>query len=473
MSTAGFRTADLKGPAEDAKPGEHIHLAMAYAADNTIRLYRNGRPYGNIHQPLIDSPAARLQTYYAGDAVIRLNAGQGFELAEASLYDSALNTETVTAVYRAGPPVFTATPVQMTAADRDRIQTLNQELAQLIGRLKAFPEPEKAHAIKAEPPPPTHVLIRGDVNRKGERVTPGVLSCLAQGDSSLGLAEGSSEGERRRRIAEWITSANNPLFARVMVNRVWNYHFGTGLVDTPNDFGFNGGRPSHPELLDSLARQFIQQGWSLKKLHREIVLSQTYRQGSHFEPGSAAKDAENRLLWRFPPRRLEGEAVRDSMLAVSGTLNPKMNGPSFRPFEAKPKGAYQNYVHKEVDEPEFLRRTIYRMNVNSAGNPMLESLDCPLPSVKTPKRPSTTTALQSLSLMNSEFTTRQAKALARRVVAEAGGAPAAQIDRAFRLTLGRPPAPDEIRSSLELVGTHGLEPLCWGLFNATEFLYVE
>ena len=170
----------------------------------------------------------------------------------------------------------------------------------------------------------------------------------------------------------------NPLFARVMVNRVWHYHFGSGLVKNPNDFGFNGGTPSHPELLDWLAQEFIRGGWSLKKLHKLILMSQSYQQSSEFVPEAAEKDADNRLLWRYAPMRLPGEAVRDAMLAVSGQLNPSMYGPSFRPFNIiKNTGSYHSYEPVDSAEPDQQRRTIYRMNVNSGGNPLLDALDCP------------------------------------------------------------------------------------------------
>src|SRR5262249_22596262 len=225
--------------------------------------------------------------------------------------------------------------------------------------------------------------------------------------------------------------------------------------------------------VDWLAGEFIRSGWSLKKLHKTIVLSKAYRQASKFRADAAKLDADNRLLWRFSPARLQGEVVRDAMLLASGKLNPKIGGPSFQPFEAHPQGAYQNWAQKDADTPDFDRRTIYRMNVNSAGNPMLESLDCPVPSVKTPKRPSTTTALQALSLMNNEFAKRMAKAFVERVAREAGPEIGSRIQRAFRLARARAPKPDELNRSRELVEPHGLEPLCWGLFNTSEFLYVD
>jgi hypothetical protein len=277
------------------------------------------------------------------------------------------------------------------------------------------------------------------------------------------------DADRRRSLAEWIANPDNPIFARVIVNRIWGHHFGTGIVENPNDFGANGGPPSHPELLDTLAVELVKSGWSLKSLHRKILLSATYRQASKHNKEAAAKDAGNRLLWRYTPRRLEGEVVRDTMLAVSGKLNPESSGPSFRPFKVtKPGGSYVKYEPLDNDEKDLQRRTVYRMNINTGGDAMLESLDCPVPAVKTPKRPSTTTALQALSLMNNPLPIRLSKAFAARVKAEAQTTDG-QIDRAFQLALGRLPRVYEKEAARQL----DLEALCWGLFNASEFIHVE
>jgi hypothetical protein len=289
----------------------------------------------------------------------------------------------------------------------------------------------------------------------------------------LKLSFEAPDRERRKRLAGWVANEANPLFSRVMVNRVWHYHFSAGLVANPNDLGFNGGLPSHPELLDWLAGEFVRSGWSLKKLHKLILMSQTYQQSSISNPRAAGKDAENRSLWRYSPRRLSGEEVRDAILAISGTLNPAMLGPSFRPFEiVKNAGSYHSYQPVDSDAPDHQRRTVYRMNVNSGGNPMLEALDCPVPSVKTPRRTTTTTPLQSLSLMNSAFIQRQARAFAARLMKEEIDMPS-RIQRGFLLAWGRKGQRDEIEWSTSLIERHGLESFCWGLFNSSEFLYVQ
>jgi uncharacterized protein DUF1553/uncharacterized protein DUF1549/cytochrome c len=327
------------------------------------------------------------------------------------------------------------------------------------------------YAAKPSPPPPTFILNRGDVEKQGERVAAGGLSAVKSPSGDFGLAADAPEGVRRRKLAEWVADPSNPLTARVIVNRVWHYHFGTGLVATPNDFGRNGDRPSHPELLDWLAADFLAQGCRLKALHRRIMLSSTYRQSSRFDATAAGADADDRLLWRFPARRLEAEAIRDAMLLASGQLNPQMAGPSFRPF----KLIVFNSNFYELNDPvgpEFNRRTVYRININSAKDPLLEALDCPDPSVKTPKRAVTTTPLQALGLMNDPFVLRQARCLAARVQSIAGSDVEKQVDCAYRLAIGRRPHGLERDRASTLAREAGLAELAWVLFNSSEFLYL-
>ena len=313
-------------------------------------------------------------------------------------------------------------------------------------------------------PAPTRRLKRGEVTSPDEVVTPGALSAIVDLNPDFGLAADAPEAQRRLKFADWLADPRNPLPARVMANRVWHFHFGQGLVSTPNDFGASGARPSHPELLDWLAVKFIESGWSVKALHRLIVNSATYRQSSAFNEKAATTDADNQLLWRFTPRRLEAEAVRDAMLAVSGQLNPAMGGPSFRPFTITEFNA-AFYHLTDRDEPEFNRRTVYRANVNSGKDPMLEAFDCPDPSVKTPRRGVTTTPLQALELMNNSFVQRQAKHLAQRAMQSGENA----IECAYRLALGRAPTDAEMARAKE----RELFSVCWALLNSTEFMYVR
>jgi hypothetical protein len=304
-------------------------------------------------------------------------------------------------------------------------------------------------------------------------VSPGALSALKSLNAEFGLTPDAPEAERRLKFADWLANPKNPLPARVLVNRVWHFHFGQGLVTTPNDFGASGARPTHPELLDWLASRFIEGGWSIKALHRSIVTSATYRQSSAIQEKALALDADDQWLWRFPPRRLEAEAVRDAMLAIGGEMNLTMGGPSFRPFEILrfPANAY---VPTDKTGPEYNRRSIYRMNVNSGKEPLMDAFDCPDPAVKTPRRGVTTTPLQALGLMNNSFVLRQAANLASTAqrTAESPDLPGT-VQAAYRLAIGRRANPDELQRAVRSAQDRGLESVCWALLNSTEFVYVR
>src|SRR5688572_3292187 len=284
-------------------------------------------------------------------------------------------------------------------------------------------------------PEPTKRLKRGSVATPAEVVSPGGLSAVKELSADFGLAPDAPEAERRVKFAGWLADARNPLPARVMANRVWQYHFGQGLVASPSDFGLNGSRPTHPELLDYLACELIDSGWSVKHLHRLIVTSAAYRQQSRFDAKSAGIDAEAQFLWRYPPRRLEAEVLRDAMLMAGGEINLQLGGKSFRPFTISSFNS-DFYEIKDLLGADYNRRTVYRMNVNSGKDPLLDAFDCPDPSVKTPRRGLTTTPLQALGLMNNSFVDRQANALARRVAEETKDTREA-IDLAYRYALSR------------------------------------
>jgi hypothetical protein len=307
-------------------------------------------------------------------------------------------------------------------------------------------------------------------------------------------------------LAKWITDPRNLLTRRSLVNRVWHYHFGRGLVETPNDFGHMGARPTHPELLDWLAFWFADHGESLKQLHRLLVTSAAYRQTSEareevragetgkgrkgaagisppaalprFTTGSldarrpAEVDADNRYLWRMNRARLDAETIHDALLAVSGRLDLTMGGPSVQQFFFKDDHSpVYDYTRYDVDSPGANRRSIYRFLVRSVPDPWMESLDCPDASILTPKRNVTVTALQALAVLNDPFVLRQCEHLAARV-ASAGGLKA-QVQHAFQLAVQREPSATEVEKLLPFARQHGVASLCRLLFNTSEFMFVD
>lgn len=328
------------------------------------------------------------------------------------------------------------------------------------------------YAVTPQQPETTYLLRRGDTRQRGEIVSPSGVRAVAATRAEFGLPPDAPEAQRRVKLAQWITAPENSLTARVIVNRLWQYHFGVGLVDTPNDFGFNGGRPSHPELLDWLATELQRNRWSLKQLHRTIVLSAAYQQAATFSVQAARVDAANRLLWRKTPLRLEAEELRDAVLAVAGQLNRTVGGPGYQDFRTFTNNS-QFYEVFDAEGFAFQRRSLYRTCIRSGTSPLLDVLDCPDPSATAPTRAVTTTPLQALALLNDSFMLRMADRFAERLRDEAGGDVAAQVDRAYRLAFARPIGPDERAMAEQFVSQHGLAALCRVMFNANEFLYVE
>jgi hypothetical protein len=320
---------------------------------------------------------------------------------------------------------------------------------------------------------PYYVFQGGDPQKRGPAVAPASLSVLATLRSSYQLSATAGESERRLALAQWIVAADNPLTPRVLANRLWHYHFGTGIVETPSDFGSMGGRPTHPQLLDWLARQVQAHGWRLKPLHRLIVTSQAYRQASTWRAEAAKVDGASRLLWRFPPRRLSGEEIRDTMLALAGQLNlQNMGGPGFRLYRYVQDNV-ATYYPLDAPGPETYRRAVYHQNARAARVDVLSDFDCPDPAAAVPRRAATTTPLQALTLLNHRFTHDMARFLAARVAQETGGKPADQVRRAFLLSYGRPPDAEELARSTRLVEQHGLRPLCLALLNSNELIYLR
>ncbi len=324
------------------------------------------------------------------------------------------------------------------------------------GWVGTFSQPEK-----------THRLYRGEPMQKREIVAPDALTVLG----SLGLAIDEPEQRRRVRLADWIASPTNPLTARVLVNRLWHYSFGHGVVDTPSDFGVNGGRPTHPELLDWLADEFVRSGWSLKHLQRLILLSAAFQQSSAPQPQAMSVDADGRHLWRYPPRRLEAEAIRDSMLAVSGALDLKAGGPGFYLMDVVEENV-MHYFPKEKYTPAEFRRMVYLFRLRQTTDSVFGSFDCPDGGQVMARRSRSNTPLQALNLYNSSFVLQQAEILEGRLRAEAGDVPEAQADRAFARFYARPPDAYERAQSAAFIREQGLRSFCRALYNTSEFLFV-
>jgi hypothetical protein len=350
----------------------------------------------------------------------------------------------------------------------DRATRLRSELAEIERRLPALWNDRVVYAGRFEPAPQAFRLHRGEAMQKREPVAPSAVHSL---QPALELSGEIPEQARRIAFADWLSDSRNPLVARVLVNRLWQHHFGEGLVSTPNDFGRNGARPSHPELLDWLAGEFIRSGWSIKHMQKLIVMSNCWQQSSLPNRDGLAKDAQSRLLWRYPPRRLEAEVLRDNMLAVSGTLDPRMGGPGFSVFA--PNSNYVRVYNPKAEYgPAEWRRAIYMTKVRVAQDSTFGAFDCPDAGQPQPKRPRSTTPLQALNLLNSTFVLQQSAFLADRIQKDVGDDPENIVRRAFRLTLQRDPDAQEASVSEALVREHGLAALCRALMNSNEFLFL-
>ncbi len=391
--------------------------------------------------------------------------------------------------------VSLASPEQQTAWNAKK-EAYDQEMKSLRQRLKGIKGEERARMLAKieemedqapEPLPsiftvsddmskatPIYVLARGDYRNRGDQVAPRPLGVL--------LADGSPElpldaVNPRTQLARWITDARNPLTARVMVNRIWGYHFGRAIVATPNDFGRMGTRPSHPELLDWLANEFVNNGWHMKPIHKLIVMSKAYRQSSDspLEKAAMEKDANNALLWHYPVRRLDAEQIRDGMLAVAGRLNPKMGGPSvIVPVDQE----LVNLLYKPSqwavtkDASEHDRRSVYLLHKRNLRLPMMEVFDAPDMQISCARRESSTHAPQALELMNGDFSNEMAKAFATRLDREAASR-AKQVELAFRLAAGRLPSAKEKAAGMKFLETQPLSEFALAVLNLNAFLYVN
>ena len=393
---------------------------------------------------------------------------------------------------------------ELTPTEQLIVDGLRLDRKALQAKLARGKAGQKVFAGVFRKPDVIHLLNRGDPEQPKDEVRPEVLGVLAQATTKP-LPNEAAESERRVALAEWIASPANPLTARVMVNRVWQGHFGTGLVETASDFGRTGTKPSHPELLDYLAEEFIRSGWSVKALHRRITLSATYRQSSRYDAAAAARDADMRLLWRYPPRRLEAEAIRDSMLFVAGRLDLKIGGSGFNLFDKR--GGLSGFTPVQSFSGDGLRRMIYAHKVRREREAVFGAFDCPDAGQSTARRRESNTPIQALNLFNSKFTLEQAEAMSKRIEKDveesaknsAGFGPLApaqstatsttapgerdrvrgnqneapqSLTRAYLLALGREPTPDELADAAAVVREFGLATLCRALFNSNEFLFI-
>jgi hypothetical protein len=489
----GFsRWQSFNSPPELEADRSLVQMVVVYGPDRTITAYRNGQRYGAAYT------APSLATFEAGKSQVLFGlrysppGGDRFLAAvidRAALFNRALPPEEVAALAGVTSDVVDEEQILAglshdAARERRRLQfdlsRVRTEIRLLTGG--------KTYAVSPAPPEATYILARGNPAQREAAVGPGGIRALSELSPDLELAADTGEGDRRAQLAAWITDIRNPLTPRVIVNRLWHYHFGSGIVDTPNDLGFNGGRPSHPELLDWLASELlspqslkseipkpkseIPRAWSLKHLHHLIVTSATYCQSSAPNPQAAQVDAANRLLWRKSPQRLEAEALRDAMLFVAGELNPQMGGPGFHDFRTF---TFNSQFYEPVDAigHEFNRRTVYRTWVRSGRSEFLDVFDCPDPSTTAPRRAVTTTPLQALALLNNSITLRMAARTAARCERDAAGDLDKQLSLVYDLAFNRRPQQAELVEARNFASRRGLAALCRVIFNSNEFLYVD
>ena len=473
------RTKSFRAKEENFAHQQPVHIAIVYQEDGTVIGYRNGVQYGKPYK-------TNLQEFFKGSSQVifgmrhkggRNNYLKG-KIHRAQLYDRALDPNEIAA--SAGVESSFVSESELAAAlsktKKTKRMALKDQLSGLLARQKELGKGSKMkiYTVAARSNPGTvRILKRGNAMDEGETVRPGAVSALRTFSSDFGIKANASDSDRRKQLANWITHPKNPLFNRVIANRIWHYHFGTGLVETPNDFGFNGGRPSHPELLDWLASELKTNGQRLKGLHRLIVTSNTYRQAAAPREEGLAVDSENRLLWRKSPVRLDAESLRDAVLKVSGKLNLKMGGPGFRDVSVIPNNGTTYYEPIYPIGSEYDRRTVYRFSPRGGRSAILDTFDCPDPSTTAPRRAVTTTPLQALALLNNKFILNKADAMANRLKAQSNGNRDKQVEQAFLSAFQRNPDSEEMLLAKRLIEDYGLTTLCRSLFNSNEFIIIN
>jgi len=478
----GFLRTTPFGAAEETEAANRpVRFAIVYQRDGTISGYRDGKPYGTSYRQ------GDLQSYAAGQSQLifglrhapaggnRMLSGR---IHRALLYDRALTPQEVAAaagVVELNHVTEDELLEAMPALQRDNhrhmtahINRLNQERQAIASQ-----QPQVLYTCVSTNPGVTHILRRGDVGNPAEAVSPGGVSAVVSDAFPEALAPNAPDAQRRTKLAAWVTDPHNPLLSRVMVNRLWLYHFGQGFVVTPSDFGFNGGKPSHPELLDYLANAFQSLGYRLKPMHRMMVKTATYRQVSTVREKALAIDAENRLLWRKSPSRIEAEAIRDAVLVVTGQLNPTIGGQGYRDVEHFPFKGSNFYKLIAERGAEGHRRTIYRFTPRGGRNPFLDTFDCPDPSATTPKRATTITPLQSLALLNNDIVFTMADHFATSVKQTAGESIDKQIEQVYLRAFGREATFDDVQLGQHFLLKHDLAAFCRVILNSSEFIYVH
>ncbi len=470
--------------------------------DFVIRSLNDDLPYDKFIQwqlagdeYLPDDPAALAATGFltAGPNIVFTIAGEGTPLERAkNRYDELDDLLTTTGAAMLGltigcarchdhkfDPIPTCDYYRMLAAFT-ATKRLERDLPHGAGKALTITE-------AAAEPQKSYLLLRGEASRQGPEVSLGFLSVLSKSDTvEIHKPAGAKTTFQRTALAEWMTDVDGGagrLLARVLVNRLWQHHFGEGLVRTPNDFGAQGERPTHPELLDWLAGRLIADGWKLKPLHKLLMTSAVYMQDDSYDEGRAIIDVDNRLWWRRRPLRLEAEALRDTILAVSGKLDMQMFGPAVKsalPPEATAGRNKDDSVKRpQEDGRDQWRRSVYLFVKRSLPTPLLETFDAPEPNGSCGRRTESTVTTQALALLNDSFVRRQAGELARRVAASAGADSAARVKRAFALTLGRRPKDNEMDRALKFLGRAGLKDdqaltnLCQVLLTLNEFVYID
>ena len=496
--TAGAARVEIsRATADHSDRGDVIANAIDGRADTHWSIHPR---YGEAHEAVFEfkEPLG----HDAGTTLIVRLEHNGMTAHQLGRFRLSFCTGALSADRRAPLPASVADLLRKPEPQRtpeERRELALQVLAAEVEReLAALPAPQMVYAVTrdfpangsfkpAPAPRPVHLLTRGDINKPADLIGPGALHCLPDLPGDFAPADPGDEAARRAALARWLTDDRNALTWRSIVNRVWHWHFGRGLCDTPSDFGKMGGLPSHPELLDWLAVWFRDEArGSLKKLHRLIVTSATYRQASGVEGGGAkgegeSIDATNTLLRRMNRTRLTAEQVRDSLLQLSGQIDLTMGGPAAVQFvhrgtaTFKPDGgapAFLDYDTFAPDAPENRRRAIYRFVFRTVADPFMDALDAPDGGALTPVRSQSTTAVQAFALLNNAFVIRQCEHIAARC-AQAAPTPEAQVAAAFRLVLQRAPGPDEAAAFTAYTQRHGLANACQLLLNANEFLHLD